>query len=78
MSRDDAKRAFDEAILERFVALNAARAAEEARDLVRWLRSELQNPQSQQVPQQSSLATASPIEWTAPKPNPTAAAKPLP
>src|SRR5436309_1972762 len=35
----------DEAILERLVALNAERAAEEARGLVRWLRPEFQNPQ---------------------------------
>ncbi len=32
-------------ILERLVALNAERAAEEARGLVRWLRPEYQNPQ---------------------------------
>ncbi|MFA5591499.1 MAG: DNA methyltransferase, partial [Lysobacteraceae bacterium] len=37
-SREDAKRAFDEAVLERLVALNAERAAEEARGVVRWLR----------------------------------------
>ena len=35
----------DEEILERLVALNAERAAEEARGLVRWLRPEYQNPQ---------------------------------
>src|SRR5690606_21265716 len=34
----------DEQILERLVALNAERAAEEARGLVRWLRPEFQNP----------------------------------
>ncbi|MEN1956087.1 class I SAM-dependent DNA methyltransferase [Luteimonas changyuni] len=44
-TREDAKRAFDEAILERLVALNAERAAEEARGLVRWLRPEFQNPE---------------------------------
>ncbi|MBN8263336.1 MAG: class I SAM-dependent DNA methyltransferase [Xanthomonadales bacterium] len=44
-TRDDAKRAFDEAILERLVALNAERAAEEARGHIRWLRPEFQNPQ---------------------------------
>ncbi|WP_428309644.1 class I SAM-dependent DNA methyltransferase [Hydrocarboniphaga sp.] len=47
MTRDEARRAFDEAILERLVALNAERAAEEARGLVRWLRPEFQNPQHQ-------------------------------
>lgn len=34
----------DEQILERLVALNAERAAEERRGLVRWLRPEFQNP----------------------------------
>jgi hypothetical protein len=60
-TRDDAKRAFDEAILERLVALNAERAAEEARGLVRWLRPEFQNPQSRAAdaatPQQAVLDT---------------------
>ncbi len=35
----------DEEILERLVALNAERATEEARGLVRWLRPEYQNPE---------------------------------
>lgn len=35
----------DEEILERLVALNAERAAEEAQGLVRWLRPEYQHPQ---------------------------------
>ncbi|MEJ5209576.1 DNA methyltransferase [Denitratimonas sp. CY0512] len=48
--RDDAERAFDEAILERLVALNAERAAEEARGVVRWLRPEFQNPQAPLTP----------------------------
>jgi len=43
-TREEAKRAFDEAVLERLVALNAERAAEEARGIVRWLRPEFQNP----------------------------------
>jgi hypothetical protein len=34
----------DDEILERLVALNAERAAEEAQGLVRWLRPEFQNP----------------------------------
>ena len=34
----------DEQILERLVALNAERAAEEERGLIRWLRPEFQNP----------------------------------
>ncbi len=57
LSRDDAKRAFDEAILERLVALNAERAAEEARGHVRWLRPDFQNPQATAQPDQGTLAT---------------------
>ena len=34
----------DEEILERLVALNAERAAEEERGIVRWLRPDFQNP----------------------------------
>ncbi len=63
LSRDDAKRAFDEVILERLVALNAERAAEEARGLVRWLRPEFQNPTAavpSAVPEQAGLAVDAP------------------
>jgi hypothetical protein len=45
-TRDDCKRALDDALLERFVALNAERAAEEQRGLIRWLRPEYQIPAS--------------------------------
>lgn len=45
MTRDEAKRLLDEALLDRLVALNAERAAEERRGLIRWLRPEFQNPQ---------------------------------
>jgi len=57
-TRDDAKRAFDEAILERLVALNAQRAAEEARGHIRWLRPEFQNPDlaREREPEQTRLA----------------------
>ncbi len=41
-NRDEASRALDEALLERLVALNAERAAEERRGLVRWLRPDFQ------------------------------------
>ena len=54
-TRDDAKRSFDDAVLERLVALNAERAAEEARGVVRWLRPEFQNPQA--APTQTTLDT---------------------
>ena len=45
-TRGDAKRALDDALLERLVALNAERAAEEQRGLIRWLRPEFQIPAS--------------------------------
>ncbi|EIL95029.1 MULTISPECIES: class I SAM-dependent DNA methyltransferase [Rhodanobacter] len=74
-SRDDAKRAFDEAILERLVALNAERAAEEARGLVRWLRPAFQHPTAQAAPEQAELAAGQAGDEAA---APVAAAKPLP
>ncbi len=43
--RDDARRQLDETLLDRLVALNAERAAEEQRGLIRWLRPDFQNPQ---------------------------------
>jgi len=45
-TRDDCRRALDDALLERLVALNAERAAEEKRGLIRWLRPEFQIPAS--------------------------------
>ena len=62
-ARDDAKRAFDETILERLVALNAVRAAEEARGLVRWLRPEFQHPTAA-APTQIEIAAESADEST--------------
>jgi hypothetical protein len=44
----------DEEILERLVALNAERAAEEQRDLIRWLRPDYQNQAGTQ-PEQAEL-----------------------
>ena len=55
-SRDDARRAFDEAVLERLVVLNAERAAEEARGHIRWLRPEYQNPKAH-IPEQRAIET---------------------
>ncbi|MFZ7096092.1 class I SAM-dependent DNA methyltransferase [Luteimonas dalianensis] len=55
--REDAKRTFDETILERLVALNAERAAEEARGHIRWLRPEFQNPDAEREPEQAGLVT---------------------
>jgi len=51
----------DEEILERLVALNHERAAEEAAGKVRWLRPEFQNPQGATKTQQT-LAEAEPEE----------------
>jgi hypothetical protein len=44
-TRTDIKRALDETLLERLVALNSERAEEEKRGIVRWLRPEYQNKQ---------------------------------
>lgn len=41
-TREDAQRALTDALLERLVALNAERAAEEAKGTIRWLRPEFQ------------------------------------
>jgi len=62
--REQARREFDEAILERLVALNAERAAEEARGMVRWLRPEFQNPQGTGTaqPEQAEIDTDSDTE----------------
>ena len=53
-TRDDCKRALDDALLERLVALNAERAAEEQRGLIRWLRPEFQIPASGQPQTQAA------------------------
>lgn len=47
----------DEQILEKLVALNAERAAEEARGLIRWLRPEFQNPKGAQSATQTAMST---------------------
>jgi hypothetical protein len=68
MSRDDAKRALDDALLERLVALNAERAAEEKRGLIRWLRPEFQIPASgrtQAQPKQFEIETGEAVTVTA-------------
>lgn len=56
-TREDAIRELDEALLERLVALNAERYAEEARGLIRWLRPEFQNPGANAAPDQSEIDT---------------------
>ena len=49
----------DEEILERLVALNAERAAEEQRGQIRWLRPEFQNPATNK-PKQQTIALPEP------------------
>lgn len=49
----------DEEILERLVALNAERAEEEKRGLIRWLRPEYQNPSGSSPAVQGTLPRAS-------------------
>lgn len=46
----------DEQILERLVALNAERAEEERRGIIRWLRPEFQNPAGAKTEQQTTMA----------------------
>ncbi|WP_437875252.1 class I SAM-dependent DNA methyltransferase [Sorangium sp. So ce513] len=68
----------DEQILEKLVALNAERAAEEARGIVRWLRPEFQKPSGAQSATQITVTTAeempgdeeAPATATAPKAKP--------
>jgi hypothetical protein len=52
---DECKHALDDALLERLVALNAERAAEEKRGVVRWLRPEFQNSEKRPVPTQAEI-----------------------
>ena len=47
----------EEELLSRLVALNAERAAEEKRGLVRWLRPEFQNPQGAKPAHQVAIDT---------------------
>ena len=61
----------DDEILRRLVALNAERAAEEARGLVRWLRPEFQNPDGRAAPaaaaefdlSEAAVATGTRPDW---------------
>lgn len=58
-SQAEARQSFSEAVLERLVALNAQRAAEEARGHVRWLRPEFQAPEAEPAVVQTELDTES-------------------
>ncbi len=56
-TREDAQRALTDTLLERLVALNAERAAEEAKGTIRWLRPEFQAKGAvpEKKPQQTTL-----------------------
>ena len=65
----------DEQILEKLVALNAERAAEEKQGTIRWLRPDFQNPTEKPAAVQSSLVdTATSDEPTEPQTATTGAA----
>lgn len=66
LTQEQAADRFNDAVLERLVVLNAERAAEEAKGLVRWLRPETQNAGST-VPVQGEMEDAVVDETTAPK-----------
>lgn len=62
----------DDEILERLVALNKERAAEEVRGLVRWLRPDYQNPTGRTAAVQTEMETGAPaakatakVKWPA-------------
>ncbi len=57
LSQNEARRMFDEAILERLIELNSHRAAEEARGQVQWLRPEFQNSNAQATATQIEIDT---------------------
>ena len=79
----------DEQILERLVALNAERAEEERKGLVRWLRPEFQNPSGKGVQEQQRIglelevaeasegAPAAPAVWPKELPSQIAAVRDL-
>jgi hypothetical protein len=67
----------DEEILQRLVALNHERAAEEARGVIRWLRPEFQNPDGKTQRTAAGLG-AEPEDADEPKPTKPAKAKKLP
>ncbi len=54
----EAQKAFTESVLERLVALNTQRAAEEVKGRIHWLRPEFQAPQTQQTAHQEELDTS--------------------
>lgn len=51
--KPEAQAEAEEELLRRLVELNAQRAAEEARGLIRWLRPDYQNPNAESAPEQA-------------------------
>lgn len=78
VTRDDAKRTFDEAILDRLVSLNAERAAAETRGDVLWLRPEFQNPAAQEAAAQHDMDGIQTDDGAPDTPTPIAAARAKP
>jgi hypothetical protein len=70
----------DEQVLERLVALNAERTAEERSGLVRWLRPDFQNPQGEKAGQRALVAAGGKktVKGTGTKAPPAAWPKDLP
>jgi hypothetical protein len=60
------ERPSDELILERIVALNAERGAEERRGLIRWLRPDYQNPSGAAVAAQTEIVGTQPLPTVPP------------
>ncbi len=80
----DQAAAVEETLLQRLVALNAERAAEERRGLIRWLRPDFQHPGGGATPQAEATMTATttasarstPPTWPKASPAPPAPASP--
>ena len=62
---DAARQAWTESLLERLVALNTRRAADEARGLIRWLRPEFQDPARRAVASGAADGDSPPAQTTA-------------
>ncbi len=69
LTESDRAAGFEETILQRLVALNAERAAEERRGLIRWLRPEFQHPGGGATVQSEAKITTATPAVSGPKPN---------
>lgn len=67
----------DEQILEKLVALNAERAEEEKRGIIRWLRPDFQNPTGKQASTQTTITSDAPDDTAESSPA-VAGARPWP